>query len=284
MVVNIEKYKYNIVIELNKMNRNDSPRNKLYDILKDIIIKNQFETISKDFIDSLNLNETISLTNIFYKDHNYFYKGYPCGNYVKIIAKVFELWNSLGSFPINFYSINGLNDETQGVIEQLNTKTHIINMIMNHIQNNSLQQARQIAANFFDSVGIRGILTILGVRSTIGSTEGILIKKSELLRMFNVTYQKHNSKTAITVGARALSKHFDRNKDNFWFCNGTEQQRNSQAEEVFHKIMDGCVWINIHYLPNKTKVLEIRNFNGYGMRWNYFGGFRGLVEPEDKTL
>ena len=64
----------------------------------------------------------------------------------------------------------------------------------------------------------------------------------------------------------------------------TEQQRNSQAEEVFHKIMDGCVWINIHYLPNKTKVLEIRNFNGYGMRWNYFGEFRGLVEPEDKTL
>ena len=101
--------------------------------------------------------------------------------------------------------------------------------------------------------------------------------------MFNMIYQKNNSKTSITVGARAVSKHFDRNKDNFWFCNGTEQQRNYQAEQIFHKIMEDCVWINIHNLPNKTKVLEIRNFYGYGMRWNYSGEFRGLVEPETKA-
>ena len=29
-----------------------------------------------------------------------------------------------------------------------------------------------------------------------------------------------------------MSKHYDRNKDPFWFCNGTEENRNNQAIQV----------------------------------------------------
>ena len=78
-----------------------------------------------------------------------------------------------------------------------------------------------------------------------------------------------------------MSKHYDRNKDPFLFCNGTEENRNNQGIQVFNTILNDCIWWNIHYLPNNIKVLEIRNHYGYGMRWNYSGEFRGMLEPED---
>lgn len=119
------------------MNRNDSPRNKLFEMFQDLVREYPFEKIPKDFLQSLNGEEETSVSNLTYIDHNYFYKGYPCGNYVQIIAKVFELWDTIGTFPIHFYQINGLNDETYQEIEKLNTKTHLVNQIMNSIKENS---------------------------------------------------------------------------------------------------------------------------------------------------
>lgn len=137
---------------------------------------------------------------------------------------------------------------------------------------------------------------MLGFRTTQGSCNGIILNRETLFLMFNTIYnvrifffnkifffekQNRNGRTNITVGGRALSKHYDRNKDPFWFCNGTEENRNNQAIQVFNTILNDCIWWNIHYLPNNIKVLEIRNHYGYGMRWNYSGDFRGMLEPED---
>jgi hypothetical protein len=55
-----------------------------------------------------------------------------------------------------------------------------------------------------------------------------------------------------------------------------------KAIDVFNKLLDDCIWINIHYLPHSNKVVEIRNKKGYGIRWNLNGEFRGLIEPEEK--
>lgn len=77
-----------------------------------------------------------------------------------------------------------------------------------------------------------------------------------------------NYSTKITVGARALSKHSDRGKDvmivfnnqGFWgSCDGSEFERNVKANEIFHKLMNDCVWINIHFLPHSIKILEVNS-------------------------
>ena len=39
--------------------------------------------------------------------------------------------------------------------------------------------------------------------------------------------------------------------------NGSELERNAKANQMFNKLMDECVWINIHYLPHSNKILEV---------------------------
>lgn len=68
----------------------------------------------------------------------------------------------------------------------------------------------------------------------------------------------------------------------------TEKQRNEQSVKILNKVLDSCVWINIHTLNPKSVqiILEVREgTKGYGGRWclTISGGeiceFRGLVEP-----
>lgn len=46
-------------------------------------------------------------------------------------------------------------------------------------------------------------------------------------------------------------------------------------------MIENCQWINIHTLhPDSLQfILEIRDAQGYGARWEIQGQFRGLVEP-----
>lgn len=268
------------------MNKNvSSPRNKLYELLNDIFLHAQFNKIPKDFIEHLNINcDTYEINIIVVDEYKYYYKGYPTGNLLKIIVKVIEMWNNQDKFPINFFELNGLIDKTQEEINNLNNQTQLIKAIIGLIKNNNMTIAYNMSFNFFEDIGPRGIMTLLGFRITSGSCVDIIFSKEELLRMFNLTYQKLNrqSQTNISLGGRAVSKHYDRKKDPFWFCKGTEQERNNKANEIFFNLLDECIWINVHFLPNQNKVLEIRNRLGYGMRWNYAGNFRGLIEPEER--
>ena len=61
----------------------------------------------------------------------------------------------------------------------------------------------------------------------------------------------------------------------------SEKDRNDRAEKVVNRILDNCVWINIHTLNAKSELLiiEAREGKGYGARWGVDQGFRGLVEP-----
>ena len=87
--------------------------------------------------------------------------------------------------------------------------------------------------NFFESIGMRGLLTILGVRMTPGSIDSIPQSRSNLCNSFNQIFKveiilnnkfkqktkerdidiNENYSTKITVGARALAKHADRDRD-----------------------------------------------------------------------
>ncbi len=93
------------------MNRNDSPRlsNKLYEILKDIFNnKSLLDNFTADFCDSLKCEDEMFVLNVITIENKYYYKGYPIGNYLRICAKIMEIWNSNGSYPINFIKIDGL--------------------------------------------------------------------------------------------------------------------------------------------------------------------------------
>jgi hypothetical protein len=107
-----------------------------------------------------------------------------------------DLWHSNGSFPIHFHKIDGIKDQTQNAIDLLNSQTSTLNFIFNFIRDNSIskfyldiQAAYKAIVNFLENIGPRGVLTILGVRTTPGSCETFLPKKSDLIKQFNFIYK-----------------------------------------------------------------------------------------------
>ncbi len=47
-----------------------------------------------------------------------------------------------------------------------------------------------------------------------------------------------------------------------------------------NKLITECIWINVHQLPHETPIIELRNSEGYGIRWQVDGFFRGFLEPQ----
>lgn len=114
------------------------------------------------------------------------------------------------------------------------------------------------------------------------------------------------NKAGLTAGARAWSKHSHRSEG--WNDGEDDQSRreasagwwgtasgsvaiiNENALALFNKVMGGATWRNLHWLPHKVLVYEVRVPEGYGMRWSQDRSdnerneerpwsFRGYVEP-----
>ncbi|ESO87478.1 hypothetical protein LOTGIDRAFT_235121 [Lottia gigantea] len=129
-------------------------------------------------------------------------------------------------------------------------------------------------------LGKRGIMDLLGIRKTVGTKEMFPPSRQALLESFQ---EKHSAKSQLGVGARALAKHYHRDEGMSWWgqCTGTEAAKNADALRIVNKILDGATWINIHWLPQDVFVIEVRQEEGYGARWNADGsGFRGFLEPQ----
>lgn len=129
-------------------------------------------------------------------------------------------------------------------------------------------------------LGLRGILDLLGIRKTVGTKEMLPPSRSALVSSF---CEKNNPKSELSVGARALTKHFHRDQTDSWWGNatGTEAAKNKHAEGLMDKVLDNAVWINIHWLPHDVFIIEARQDQGYGLRWSADGSkFRGFLEPQ----
>lgn len=129
-------------------------------------------------------------------------------------------------------------------------------------------------------LGQRGILDLLGLRKTVGTFEMCPPPRTVLMKSFQ---ERHSPNSLLGVGARALSKHFHRDHTESWWgiCTGTEVDKNNHALQLMTKIMDNAVWINIHWLPHDVYIIEMRQDQGYGMRWSADGqSFRGFLEPQ----
>jgi len=102
-----------------------------------------------------------------------------------------------------------------------------------------------------------------------------ILSPEELMRF------KNNNLPQLSVGARALCKHAHRSSEGFWGDpRGTEIVKNEHAKQKANKILQSCIWINIHSLPRDEFVIECRVEEGYGIRWTINGAFRGFLEPQ----
>lgn len=85
--------------------------NNLYSLCKKILIEsNDLTNFSSKFVTQLTTNlkeETFSLNAVLIGD-KYFFSGYPSGNYLKILCKIFEMWENKGSFPISYQCLPNL--------------------------------------------------------------------------------------------------------------------------------------------------------------------------------
>eukprot|EP00897_Mesotaenium_endlicherianum_P003379 jgi/Mesen1/3069/ME000180S02296 len=119
----------------------------------------------------------------------------------------------------------------------------------------------------------------LGMRTTAGSRADTLPPpRSALLRSFQAL---HDSKSKLTAGARALSKHAHRCSSGWWgTMTGTEAAKNETALRTVTRVLDRAVWLNVHCLPHDLPIFEARVAGGYGARWSANGSqFRGFLEP-----
>jgi hypothetical protein len=135
-------------------------------------------------------------------------------------------------------------------------------------------------------------LTILGLRKTTGSQEIPWPSVNALKEGFNkphtvlsaeeILRSKKIIPSKLSVGARALCKHAHRSSEGFWGePRGTETLKNEHAGLKAEQILNECVWINVHSLPQNEFIIECRVEQGYGIRWTIKGaGFRGFLEPQ----
>ena len=155
---------------------------------------------------------------------------------------------------------------------------------------------QKLVCDFLVSIEPKGFLCCLGIRRTIGSYENCLPPdRRDLEYMFNKLnkilpekeYHHNPNPPIITVGARALQKHASRNGPvTYWLgkqqMDGmTEQEKNQKADQLCVRLLNACQWLNVMTLcpASKDLILEIRDCNGYGARWEVDNQFRGLIEP-----
>lgn len=89
--------------------------------------------------------------------------------------------------------------------------------------------------------------------------------------------------TGLSAGARAWTKHAHRSQElhpaevskkskgeaGWWGrAEGTRAVLNEKSLELFWKIANTTSWRNLHWLPHKVLVYEMREPEGYGMRWS----------------
>lgn len=221
-----------------------------------------------------------------------YFKGYIDCDFIRQLNVVLHMWNKMCFFPVNFLPIQGFNDETNGIVHTINQLTPTIVQLFEALKqaNTSHDSLKSLAKDLILGLGPRGILTMLGQRKTPGSQDIAWPDVNELKQSFNKPHtvltpeqqaRQRNPASKLTVGARALTKHCHRSSEGFWgMFRGSEEKKNSDANEKLDQILKDCVWVNVHVITHSEIIVECRIQEGYGMRWTGSGNFRGFLEPQ----
>ncbi|KAG8468848.1 hypothetical protein KFE25_007366 [Diacronema lutheri] len=148
-------------------------------------------------------------------------------------------------------------------------------------------------------LGAWGALGLLGLRRTRLSLARAPPPPSRLRASFCAPWAP--ARSALTVGARALSKHWHREPEaaRFWGgqWRGSDAEKNALASAALERVLACAVWANCHRLPTSAarahedegtnwgtasgEVFEVRVATGHGARWSADGAtFRGFLEPQ----
>ena len=156
------------------------------------------------------------------------------------------------------------------------------------------QLSAKAIRQWFLSAGNQGVLTILGLRFTVGSDPRNLLPPcwTALLQAAN---QPNKTSSVLSVAARARAKHAHRSTQAGFFgiATGSPTAQNVAALQIIERLLHEAVWINIHTFSGTDgkPALEIRSRQGYGARWvlDFTNPlhptdieFRGLLEPQMK--
>ncbi|KAI8139103.1 hypothetical protein BJV82DRAFT_274173 [Fennellomyces sp. T-0311] len=160
----------------------------------------------------------------------------------------------------------------------------------------TIEHSKEALENFlFKTLSPADWRIFLHIRTTQGGNAFSVMPPSlrECLEAFTRVHQKQSAKPRrhgqpyqLSVGAKALSKHWHRDRQTqFWgICTGTETMKNDHANQILIKILNDPVWVNLHSLPHDRTVYEIRQSQGYGVRWvadaHGTWEFRGFLEPQ----
>ncbi|CAI2373297.1 unnamed protein product [Moneuplotes crassus] len=224
------------------------------------------------------------------KTQEWYFKGYFSRNFIKQLSLIMQMWKEQAKFPIKFWKLEGFSEENQNDI--MNTRTEGLLEIYKDIKEKDEESLTKMVEDWLIEIKPRGMWTMLGLRTTTGSQDHLTLpSRGSLLDSFNALNtppEKSKSKkikkpSILTVGAKALSKHGHRGKEGYWgSITGKESAKNERANEKALMILDDCVWINMHVLPHKEYILEMRVQECYGIRWTDTPTFRGLLEPQMK--
>lgn len=149
--------------------------------------------------------------------------------------------------------------------------------------------------DWINRVGTPGILSILGMRDTIGTdSRGLLPPPwNELLEAASQPFKP--SRSNLSVAARARAKHAHRGAQQHFFGTvvGPVAQQNKETLDILVKLLENAAWINIHSFGGTEggePFLEVRVASGYGARWRADWtsdpvrprnvSFRGFLEPQ----
>ena len=234
------------------------------------LIENTKKYVIKDIND-------VKLMKVNYVHNNNYlqFQGYPQGNILLLLVNNILLCFHHKRFPFTFQHFDHFDDLTSQSITFLN------NIYTTH--------PPQLTKSFLHLIGERGILTTLGIRTTPGSISNYIPPDINLLiSHFNDKHTKPNpnnpkpsSSSILTVGARALCKHSQRSREHFWPNDkGSESLNNEKAFNLLNMFFTSSTWINIHGLPHNIAIVELRITEGYGIRWETTGIFRGFLEPQ----
>ena len=95
----------------------------------------------------------------------------------------------------------------------------------------------------------------------------------------------HPNPPILSVGARAIQKHMQRANGAFWgpLMGKSDKKRNEQSSKKIRELFSRITWINIHTLSRTTAdeiIVELRQSEGFGARWDVNYVFKGLIEPQ----
>ena len=113
-------------------------------------------------------------------------------------------------------------------------RMHTIAMVLKVIESNIISVClngicEEMISLMFQSLGLRGVLDLLGVRCTVGSHNILPPPKETLLESFT---RSHHPSAKLSVGGRALSKHSHRDDTLQWWGICTGSKHGSQSPIV----------------------------------------------------